>query len=72
VVFGKGGRDIPENKAMQHVAGYSVGVDFTARDLFFREETFFKFNFVLGKCQDTMSRVGPAVVPKQFLASRAR
>ena len=73
VVFGKGGRDIPEKKAMQHVAGYSVGVDFTARDLFFREESFFKFNFVLGKCQDTMSPVGPAVVPKQFLdGTRAR
>jgi 2-keto-4-pentenoate hydratase/2-oxohepta-3-ene-1,7-dioic acid hydratase in catechol pathway len=67
VVFGKGGRDIPEKKAMQHVAGYSVGIDFTARDLFFREERFFKFDFVLGKCQDTMAPVGPALVPKQFL-----
>jgi 2-keto-4-pentenoate hydratase/2-oxohepta-3-ene-1,7-dioic acid hydratase in catechol pathway len=67
VVFGKGGRDISEKNAMRHVAGYSVGIDFTARDLFFREDSFFKFNFVLGKCQDTMSPVGPAVVPKQFL-----
>ena len=67
VVFGKGGRDIIEKNAMKHVAGYSVGIDFTARDLFFREDSFFKFNFVLGKCQDTMSPVGPCVVPKQFL-----
>jgi 2-keto-4-pentenoate hydratase/2-oxohepta-3-ene-1,7-dioic acid hydratase in catechol pathway len=72
VVFGKGGRNIPEKEAMKHVAGYSVGIDFTARDLFFREESFFKFNFVLGKCQDTMSPVGPALVPRQFLdGSRA-
>ena len=67
VVFGKGGRNIPEKEAMKHVAGYSVGIDFTARDLFYREESFFKFNFVLGKCQDTMSPVGPALVPRQFL-----
>jgi 2-keto-4-pentenoate hydratase/2-oxohepta-3-ene-1,7-dioic acid hydratase in catechol pathway len=67
VVFGKGGKRIAEKSAMRHVAGYSVGIDFTARDLFFREDSFFKFNFVLGKCQDTMSPVGPAVVPRQFL-----
>jgi 2-keto-4-pentenoate hydratase/2-oxohepta-3-ene-1,7-dioic acid hydratase in catechol pathway len=52
---------------MKHVAGYSVGIDFTARDLFYREERFFKFDFVLGKCQDTMSPVGPAMVPREFL-----
>ena len=67
VVFGKGGRDIREKNAMRHVAGYSVGIDFTARDLFFRRERFFQFDFVLGKCQDTMCPVGPALVPKQFL-----
>ncbi len=67
VVFGQGGKNISEKAAMRHVAGYSVGVDFTARDLLFREDSFFKFNFVLGKCQDTMSPVGPTIVPKQFL-----
>lgn len=67
VVFGKGGRNIRENDAMKHVAGYSVGIDFTARDLFYREDRFFKFDFVLGKCQDTTTPVGPTVVPKQFL-----
>ena len=67
VIFGKGGRDIAQKSALQHVAGYSVGVDFTARDLFYDESRFFRFDFVLGKCQDTMSPVGPAVVPRQFL-----
>ena len=67
VVFGRGGRDIPEKKALAHVAGYSVGIDFTARDLFHDEARFFKFDFVLGKSQDTMSPVGPAIVPRQFL-----
>ena len=67
VVFGKGGRNISEKNAMKHVAGYSVGIDFTARDLFFRDQRFFKFDFVLGKCQDTMCPVGPVVLPRQFL-----
>jgi 2-keto-4-pentenoate hydratase/2-oxohepta-3-ene-1,7-dioic acid hydratase in catechol pathway len=67
VVFGKGGRNIAEKDAMKHIAGYSVGIDFTARDLFFREERFFKFDFALGKCQDGMSPVGPAMVPREFL-----
>lgn len=67
VVFGKGGKNIREKDALKHVAGYSVGIDFTARDLFYREERFFKFDFVLGKCQDTMAPVGPAIVPRQFL-----
>ena len=67
VVFGRGGKNIREKDAMKHVAGYSVGIDFTARDLFFRDERFFKFDFVLGKCQDTMSPVGPAIVPREFL-----
>ena len=33
VVFGRGGRDISQSDAMSHVAGYSIGIDFTARDL---------------------------------------
>lgn len=33
VALGKGGKDIPEDKALDHVAGYAVGIDVTARDL---------------------------------------
>lgn len=33
VVFGKGGRHIPESDALSHVAGYAVGIDLTARDI---------------------------------------
>ena len=31
--IGKGGRDIPEDKALEHVFGYAVGLDMTRRDL---------------------------------------
>jgi len=33
VVIGKSGRDIPQDSAMSHVAGYVVALDMTARDL---------------------------------------
>lgn len=33
MVIGKRGRDIAANKAMEHVAGYCVALDLTARDL---------------------------------------
>lgn len=33
VVIGRGGRDIPESQALDHVAGYAVGLDMTARDI---------------------------------------
>ena len=67
VVFGKGGKNIAPDKALGHIAGYSMGVDFTARDLFADPGSFFKYNFVLGKCQDGLSPVGPEVVPAAFV-----
>jgi fumarylpyruvate hydrolase len=33
VAIGKGGADIPEEKALEHVFGYGVGLDMTRRDL---------------------------------------
>ncbi len=33
VAIGKGGRDIPEERANEHVWGYAVGLDMTRRDL---------------------------------------
>lgn len=33
VAIGKAGKDIPQEKALEHVAGYGVGIDVTARDI---------------------------------------
>jgi fumarylpyruvate hydrolase len=33
VALGKGGKDIPEDRALDHVFGYAVGLDMTRRDL---------------------------------------
>ncbi|MCH2393363.1 fumarylacetoacetate hydrolase family protein [Oceanibaculum sp.] len=33
VALGKGGKDIPADKALEHVYGYAVGIDLTRRDI---------------------------------------
>ncbi|MFM0212244.1 fumarylacetoacetate hydrolase family protein [Paraburkholderia sediminicola] len=63
VVFGKGGKNISPDKALEHIAGYTLGIDFTARDQFEAPELLFRFNFALGKCQDNTAPVGPWIAP---------
>jgi 2-keto-4-pentenoate hydratase/2-oxohepta-3-ene-1,7-dioic acid hydratase in catechol pathway len=57
VVIGKGGRDIPRERAYEHVFGYTVANDVTARDLQRRHEQWFK-----GKSLDTTLPLGPWIV----------
>ena len=56
---GKNGKNIPVNEAMDHVLGYTVGLDITARDLQRSDTTWFR-----GKGFDTFAPVGPIIVPK--------
>lgn len=67
VVFGKRGRGIKPDAAMDYVAGYTLAIDFTARNQMEIPEHVFRWDFVLGKCQDTMTPTGPVFVPKQFV-----
>lgn len=60
VVIGQGGRDIPAAKAYDHVFGYTVINDITARDLQKRHGQFFK-----GKTLDTTCPMGPCIVDPQ-------
>jgi len=57
VVIGKGGRDIPKDRAYGHVFGYTIANDVTARDLQRRHEQWFK-----GKSLDTSLPLGPWIV----------
>jgi 2-keto-4-pentenoate hydratase/2-oxohepta-3-ene-1,7-dioic acid hydratase in catechol pathway len=54
VVIGKGGRDIPEEKAYAHVAGYTILDDVTARDMQHGDKQWFR-----GKSCDTFAPTGP-------------
>jgi 2-keto-4-pentenoate hydratase/2-oxohepta-3-ene-1,7-dioic acid hydratase in catechol pathway len=57
VVIGRGGRDIPRNRAMEHVIGYTIVNDVTARDVQVRHQ-----QWVLGKSFDTFCPMGPCIV----------
>jgi len=56
VIIGHGGRAIAKEKALEHVFGYTVINDLSARDLQFRHQQFF-----LGKSLDGACPMGPWV-----------
>ncbi|GEK58012.1 hypothetical protein CHL76_10205 [Marinococcus halophilus] len=56
VVIGKAGRRISKEQAMEHVFGYTLFNDVTARDVQKRHQQFF-----LGKSGDTYGPIGPYV-----------
>lgn len=56
-VIGRGGRDIPEAKAREHIFGYACGNDLSARDWQKRTS-----QWLLGKTCDGFGPVGPWVV----------
>ncbi|PWU09453.1 MAG: 5-oxopent-3-ene-1,2,5-tricarboxylate decarboxylase, partial [Terriglobia bacterium] len=57
VVIGKGGRHIPEERWRQHVFGYTIVNDVSARD--FQRAT---SQWTMGKTFDTFCPMGPAIV----------
>lgn len=59
IVVGKKGRHIPKERALEHVAGYTVGHDVSARDWQFKGET---KQWMSGKTFDTFAPVGPELV----------
>lgn len=61
VVIGKPGRHIPEDKAMEHVAGYSVLMDGSVRD-------WQKHSVTAGKNFDRSSSFGPWIVTRDEIA----
>jgi 2-keto-4-pentenoate hydratase/2-oxohepta-3-ene-1,7-dioic acid hydratase in catechol pathway len=56
-VIGRCGRDIPEERALDYVFGYTVGNDVTARDLQARHQQWYK-----GKGLDGFCPLGPWIV----------
>lgn len=57
VIIGRGGRGIPAERALEHVWGYTIVNDVTARDLQGRHK-----QWLLGKSQDTFCPMGPCAV----------
>ncbi len=67
-IIGRAGRDIPVERALEHVAGYTVSVDVTARDRLFTPETIFKFDFLAGKGQDGFCPTHNGMLPARFVS----
>ena len=66
VVIGRGGRDIARSRAMDHVFGYTIVNDVTARDVQMRHQ-----QWDLGKSFDTFCPMGPWIVTADEMDGRA-
>jgi len=67
IVIGKGGTDIPRERALAHVFGYTIVNDVTARDLQKHHGQWFK-----GKSLDTFCPMGPWVVHRSAVPDAQR
>lgn len=66
VVVGKPLSHATRKEAAAAVAGYSIGLDLSCRDLI-QVNNDLKVDLVRGKAQDTMGPCGPMIVPAQFV-----
>lgn len=64
VVIGKAGKKIPQDKAFEHVFGYCVAQDISARDW---QKVLNNKQFLIGKTMDTFCPLGPAIVHKSLV-----
>jgi 2-keto-4-pentenoate hydratase/2-oxohepta-3-ene-1,7-dioic acid hydratase in catechol pathway len=63
IVIGKGGVNIPQEQALDHVFGYTIVNDITARNLQKRHGQWFK-----GKSLDTSCPIGPVILHRSAVA----
>jgi 2-keto-4-pentenoate hydratase/2-oxohepta-3-ene-1,7-dioic acid hydratase in catechol pathway len=66
VVIGRGGEDIAQEDALQHVAGYTMCNDVSTRDVMQRPKLPMT-DFVTSKGRRTFKPIGPVIVPAQFV-----
>ena len=68
LVIGKPCRAVSLETALDCIAGYTVAVDFSARDQNRAPDQFYKFDWVAGKAHDTCCPMGPRFVPASAFA----
>lgn len=68
LVIGRRARALTLDNALDHVAAYTVAIDFSARDKNKAPEQFYKLDWVAGKANDSCCPIGPRLVPAEFLA----
>ena len=67
VVIGRAGRRIPVGQAYEHIAGYVVVNDISARDLTRRSDFPFSHDWFRGKSFDSFTPLGPWFVPRDCI-----
>lgn len=69
VVIGKGGRDIPVERALDAVAGYTIVNDLSARDLMLRKDFGgpMTYDWIGQKCFTDAAPIGPWITPTPFV-----
>jgi 2-keto-4-pentenoate hydratase/2-oxohepta-3-ene-1,7-dioic acid hydratase in catechol pathway len=67
VVIGRRARRIGREHATDHVAGYTIGLDLSARDWQRHPKHAAKFDLFGGKAFDDSCPLGPAIVPARFV-----
>jgi 2-keto-4-pentenoate hydratase/2-oxohepta-3-ene-1,7-dioic acid hydratase in catechol pathway len=69
VVIGRRARHVSPENAMDHVAGFVIVNDVTAREHIFRRDgSAIGADWLSGKCFPTFLPFGPMIVPKRFVA----
>ena len=63
LVVGRAGKNIPAERAMDYVAGFTILNDLSARDLTKRDDVPFVFDWIGQKCFDTAAPMGPWITP---------
>jgi 2-keto-4-pentenoate hydratase/2-oxohepta-3-ene-1,7-dioic acid hydratase in catechol pathway len=66
-VIGKRGRHIATDEARDYVAGYTIGLDLSARDWQRHPKHLAKFDLFGGKAFDDSCPLGPGIVPARFV-----
>lgn len=66
-VMGQRMRNVSAAEGLRGVAGYTVAVDMTVRDLVAVDHPF-KSDLFRSKCQDGLSPIGPVLTPAEFIA----
>ena len=66
VVVGRTLRHASRAEAAAGIAGYTIGLDLSCRDLI-RADNDLHVDLMRGKAQDTMAPCGPAIVPAEFI-----
>lgn len=72
-VIGRKAKNVAVSDALDYVAGYTIAVDLSARDLSRRNgvpvQSPFRFDWVAHKSFDTACPLGPWIIPAEFIAN---